>query len=162
MIRYSLVCDGGHGFESWFRGSDDFDAQSARGLVSCPICDTVKVTKQLMAPAIARTDKARKPPVSDGLPLAADTAPEQAAAQPVALIDEKQLELRAMLRELRKHVSENSENVGKGFADEARKIHYGETEQRSIYGEASAAEAKELQEEGVAFHPLPVLPDDRN
>ena len=83
-------------------------------------------------------------------------------AQPVAVFSEREREFRAMLKAFREHVTRNSENVGQGFADEARKMHYGETEHRSIYGEANLAEAKELLEEGIQVHPLPILPDERN
>lgn len=158
MIRYSLACDRGHEFESWFRGSDDFDAQKKRGFVTCPVCDSAKVSKQIMAPSVARKDKPR---VIEHNETPAAAEPAEAPA-PVALIDSREQQLRAMLRAIREQVVANSENVGKKFAEEARKIHYGETEQRSIYGEASPDDAKALHEEGIEFLPLPVVPDERN
>ncbi|MBY0364174.1 MAG: DUF1178 family protein, partial [Phreatobacter sp.] len=81
---------------------------------------------------------------------------------PVAMVSPAEQELRAKIRELRDHLVQNADPVGERFAEEARKIHYGETEHRSIYGRASPEEARELAEEGIEFHALPVLPDDRN
>lgn len=151
MIRYSLVCEAAHGFESWFPSSDSYDAQAARGLVTCPICDSAKVSKALMVPSIARTDRERAP---------APQPPQPAA--PMTMVAEPERQLRAMLRALKDHVVANSEHVGARFPEEARKIHYGETEGRSIYGEASPDEARALIEEGIDVSALPILPDDRN
>ena len=81
---------------------------------------------------------------------------------PVAMMSPQEREFRAKLKELREHLTKNADNVGQKFPEEARKMHYGEIEHRSIYGEASPEEAKELHEEGIEFHPLPVLPDERN
>ena len=151
MIRYSLVCEAGHGFESWFPSSDSFDTQVTRGLVTCPVCASASVGKALMVPSIARTDRDRTP-----------AAPPPQAEAPVALIAEPERQLRAMLRALREHVVANSEHVGARFPEEARKIHYGEAEGRAIYGEASPAEARALIEEGIDVAAIPTLPDDRN
>jgi len=148
MIKYALACEQAHEFESWFPSSEAFEAQRKRGFVTCPFCDSAKVEKQIMAPSVARTDKALTGP-----------APE---AQPVAILSEKERELRAALRALREHVMKNAEDVGKGFVEEARKMHHGETEERSIYGEADLAEARALLDEGIDVLPLPVVPDDRN
>ena len=147
MIKYALACEQAHEFESWFPSSEAFEAQRKRGFVTCPFCDSAKVEKQIMAPSVARTDKALTAP-----------APE---AQPVAILSEKERELRAALRALREHVMKNAEDVGKGFVEEARKMHHGETEERSIYGEADLAEARALLDEGIDVLPLPVVPDDR-
>lgn len=152
MIRYSLACDSGHDFESWFRSADDFDTQNRRGFVACPECGSVKVAKQVMAPSVARTDRGKR--------VSVETKAE--TAQPVALVGEREQQLRAMIRALRDHVAANAENVGTAFPEEARKIHYGESEQRSIYGEASPEAVESLLEEGVELHPLPSLPEDRN
>ena len=148
MIKYALACEQAHEFESWFPSSEAFETQRKRGFVTCPFCNSAKVEKQIMAPSVARTDKALTAP-----------APE---AQPVAILSEKERELRAALRALREHVMKNAENVGKDFVEEARKMHYGETEERSIYGEADLAEARALLDEGIDVLPLPVVPDDRN
>jgi hypothetical protein len=148
MIKYALACEQAHEFESWFPSSDAFETQRKRGFVTCPFCDSPKVEKQIMAPSVARTDKA-----------APALAPEP---QPVAVLAERERELRAALRALREHVMKSAENVGKDFVEEARKMHYGEAEERSIYGEADLAEARALLEEGIDVLPLPVVPDDRN
>lgn len=150
MIRYSLVCDAGHGFESWFQSSDSYDTQVTRGLVTCPVCDSAKVSKALMVPSVARMDRERAAP------------PASKAEAPVTMIAEPERQLRAMLRALREHVVANAEHVGARFPEEARKIHYGEAEGRSIYGEASPAEARALIDEGIEVAAIPVLPDDRN
>jgi hypothetical protein len=149
MIKYALACEQAHEFESWFPSSEAFETQRKRGFVTCPFCNSPKVEKQIMAPSVARTDKAS--------PAA---TPEQ--PQPVAVLSDQERELRAALRALREHVVKNAEDVGKGFVDEARKMHYGETEERSIYGEADMEEARALLEEGIDVLPLPVVPDDRN
>jgi hypothetical protein len=167
MIRYSLVCDRKHDFEVWFKNSADYDKQAKRGLVSCPACGSIKVEKALMAPSLGAGTK-KKPRAAAPRPIeapAAENAPvAEAASQaaPVAMMSPQEKEFRAKLKELRDHLTKNADNVGKKFPEEARKMHYGETEHRSIYGEASTEDAKELHEEGIEFHPLPILPDERN
>lgn len=132
MIRYALTCEAGHAFESWFRDSAAFEAQVSAGQVLCPTCGSARVEKQIMAPAVAVHE-----------------APSDA-------------QLRAMVRALHTKVKESAEDVGEGFAEEARKIHYGEAESRAIHGQASLGEAKELLDEGIAVLPLPALPDEKN
>ena len=150
MIKYALVCEQRHEFESWFASSDAYDKQAKRGLVICPTCNSSKVDKAIMAPRLSGTRKrARK-----------TEAP--AAAAPVAMLSPQEQELRTKLKELREHITRNADYVGKKFPEEARKMHYGEIEHRSIYGEASLESAKELIDEGIELHPLPVLPDDKN
>jgi hypothetical protein len=156
MIRYALVCEHGHAFESWFADSAAYDRQAKRKLVACPHCGSVKVDKAIMAPRLA-TSKKRKGPVA-----APTTAEAPAPAAPLAMISPQEQEIRAKLKELRDHLVKNADNVGPQFPEEARKMHYGEIEHRSIYGVASPEEAAELAEEGIEFHPLPVLPDERN
>jgi hypothetical protein len=167
MIRYNLVCAKGHEFESWFAGSAAYDRQAKRGLVECPICGSAKVGKALMTPRLARSGKS-----SPAAPAAPETAaPETAApdapaasgaAASVAVISPQEQKLRTKLRELREHLVKNADNVGQRFPEEARKMHYGEKAHRSIYGTASPDDARALHEEGVAFAPLPVLPDEHN
>jgi hypothetical protein len=158
VIHYSLHCHKGHDFESWFQSSAAYDKQVKRGLVSCPLCGSAKVEKAIMAPRLARKDKS-----TSIVAPAAESAPAPAQAPtPVAMISPQEKEFRAKLKELRDHLTANADNVGKKFPEEARKMHYGETEHRSIFGEASPQDAKELHEEGIEFHPLPVLPDERN
>jgi hypothetical protein len=144
MIRYALRCSEAHEFEAWFASSGAFDAQVRRSQVVCPHCGSKKVTKGVMAPNIAPASGSgseRRASRDDG------AAPDEAVA---------------ILRKLREHVEKNAENVGDRFAVEARKIHHEETEPRGIYGSATVDEARELREEGIAFHPLPELPEDHN
>jgi hypothetical protein len=160
MIRYALICRQGHEFESWFQDSAAYDKQAKRGLVSCPHCGSAKVEKAIMAPRLSATAKKRSKAIE-----APETAPEAAPAPapaPVAMISPQEQEIRAKLKEFRDHLTKNADNVGAKFPEEARTMHDGESEHRSIYGVASPEEAKELSEEGIEFHPLPSLPDERN
>ncbi|WEX76779.1 DUF1178 family protein [Sinorhizobium numidicum] len=142
MIRYTLSCDNGHAFEGWFSSSDDFDRQVDSHLVTCPTCSSASVSKQLMAPAVS-------------------TARKKEARQALVM-DQAQKETIAKLRELVKSIRENAEDVGERFPEEARKIHYGEADQRGLIGKATAEEAVALLEEGIEIAPLPVIPDDKN
>jgi hypothetical protein len=142
MIRYTLRCEQAHEFEAWFRSSKDYDRAAKAGQNACPVCGSHTVEKALMAPSVAGTKKTAK--VS------------------LAATDPRNAIMRAAVKEFRKKVTENADYVGDKFADEARKIHFNESEQRSIYGEATPDEARELAEEGVAFQPLPGVPEDRN
>ena len=139
MIRFSLHCDKDHEFEGWFGSSADFDGQSERGLVECPLCGSRKVSKALMAPAVAVSREAR--------------------VRPLAMDPEKR-EMMRKLRDMVQAVKQNSEDVGDRFADEARRIHHGEAEVRGIIGQASSDDAKSLIEEGIEIAPLPELPED--
>jgi hypothetical protein len=150
MIKYALICEQRHEFESWFASSGAYDKQEKRGLVSCPACGSSKVEKAIMAPRLSGTRKRQR------------GATETPAAAPVAMLSPQEQELRSKLKELRDHITQNADYVGKKFPDEARKMHYGEIEHRSIYGEASIEAAKEMSEEGIELHPLPMLPDDKN
>jgi hypothetical protein len=156
MIHYALICEHGHDFESWFQNSAAFDKQAKRSLVTCPLCGSAKVEKAIMAP---RLSSSKKPRALVEAPVQAPPAPENT---PVAMISPKEQEIRTKLKELREHLTKNADNVGQKFSEEARKMHYGEIEHRSIYGEASPKDAKDLAEEGIEFHPLPILPDERN
>ncbi|MGD9843888.1 MAG: DUF1178 family protein [Variibacter sp.] len=162
MIRYALICDKSHEFESWFQSSDAFAKQAKRKLVTCPVCGSVKVEKALMAPRLKRSDKGKGRDVAPAAQPPGADAVAAPANVPVAIMSNEEKQFRAKLKELRDHLIKNSDNVGKKFAAEARKMHYGEIEHRSIYGEASPDEAKALHEEGIEFHPLPILPDERN
>jgi hypothetical protein len=160
VIRYALTCDRGHGFDSWFQSSAAYDKQVARALVTCPICGSLKVEKAIMAPMLARTDKGATQPAAapDATPVAAEP-PEKS---PVAMMSPQEQEFRSKLKELRDHIVRNSDYVGQKFPEEARRMHYGETEPRSIYGEASTEDAATLADEGIEFHHLPRLPEERN
>ena len=133
MIKYSLLCDRDHEFEGWFRDSADYDAQSQSGLLECPVCASADIRKAVMAPAVAGTRK------SGGSPRKAAFLNEMAAAAARA----------------RDYVEKNFDYVGEKFPEEARKIHYGETDPRGIYGEATGREVKELVDEGVSVSPMP-------
>jgi hypothetical protein len=173
MIRYALVCDQHHEFESWFANSTAYDKQVKRGLVTCPSCGSAKVEKALMTPRLARSHSpSRQEGPGAHQPLQKKETPAQQLAEaaldamsrpaPVAIMTPQEQEFRQKLRELRDHLVKNAENVGSRFPEEARKMHHGEAEHRSIYGVASAQDAQALHEEGIAFSALPVLPDDRN
>jgi hypothetical protein len=159
VIRYALVCERGHAFESWFKSSAAFDTQVASELLACPSCGSPKVDKAVMAPAITK----HGPPPKE-TPAAARPAPATPTEgrSPVAILSQRERELRAKLKELRDDLIRNADYVGTQFPEEARKMHYGEIDHRSIYGEASADDAASLAEEGIEFHPLPHLPDERN
>ena len=138
MIVYHLRCSDGHEFEGWFGGSGAFDEQAAEGKLVCPVCESRSVTKAPMAPAL---------PASVGT---RSSAPEEMR------------KMRQFVTGLRKYVEQNAEYVGPKFPEEARKIHYGETDERHIYGEATLEEAKDLVEEGVDVAPLPPDLDQAN
>jgi hypothetical protein len=146
MMRYDLVCDKGHEFDGWFASSDAFDEQQRRNLVECTICGSVKIEKQLMAPGIPAKSNRKSEPV------ALHSGPT----------DPRMTEMMQVMRDFRKHVDATSEDVGSQFAEEARKIHYKEVAERGIRGQATRDEAMELIEEGIAVHPLPVLPEEGN
>jgi len=157
VIHYALICAAGHRFESWFASSAAYDKQVKRGLITCPACGSAKIEKAIMAPSIARARKSAPAETTDT--AAAETAPEKA---PVAMISQRERELRAKLKDLRDHLIKNADYVGPQFPEQARRMHYGEVEHRSIYGEASLDEAKSLDEEGIEFFPLPRVADERN
>ena len=160
MIRYTLRCERDHSFESWFQSSSAYDSQVRRKLVTCPVCNSTKVDKAIMAPRIV-SKKSRDNAAAAPAPVApTEVTPTDTTSTPLLMAQER--ELRAKLKELRDHIVKNADNVGERFPNEARKMHYGDIEHRPIYGEASADEARALIDEGVEVAPLPVLPDDRN
>ena len=162
MIKYALVCDKGHDFESWFADSAGYDKQAKRNLIACPHCGSAKVEKAIMAPRLSATAKKGRAAVAPVEPPSASPAAPAGPPAPVAMISPAEQEIRAKLKELREHLTKNADDVGQKFPEEARKMHYGEAEHRSIYGVASPEEAKDMAEEGIEFHPLPILPDERN
>lgn len=157
MIHYRLRCGVGHEFESWFQDSAGFEKLARAGLVECAVCGSTQVEKALMAPAVVssrRKAKAPPPPPQAEAPPPAPPAPQgpQMAAGPMPA------QVMAMLQRLRAEVEKNCDYVGKDFAEEARKIHSGESEARGIYGEASDAEAEALADEGIDVARLPWVP----
>lgn len=156
MIRYSLKCAAGHVFDSWFRDSESCDALVTGRRVACAVCGETDVAKTLMAPALRGAERAEAPETRpETLP---ETPPQTplAAPQPPAL-SAPATPAERTLAGLRRYLSENSDYVGRRFADQARLIHIGEAESRSIWGEATAEEARELHDEGIPVAPLPWL-----
>jgi hypothetical protein len=131
MILFDLRCKAGHAFEAWFRDSAAYEDQAAAGDLACPVCGSTEVSKALMAPAV-------------------NSRPKIDAAQAA--------EAMRLWRRVQNHIEKNFDHVGPRFAEEARKIHHGEAEKRSIYGEATRAEAKELRDEGIDVNQIPWLP----
>jgi hypothetical protein len=143
MIHYQLRCDAAHEFDGWFVNSEGFESQARRGLISCPVCADTHITRALMTPGIPRKgEKETAPP-----PAPAPVSPAAAGVLPDAV--------RAALQRLRHEVETKCEYVGADFADEARRIHHGETERRGIYGESSEEEAAALAEEGIDIARVP-------
>ena len=156
MILYKLNCGKRHEFDSWFRDSKAFERQAARGLSACPSCGDTKIERALMAPRISKAGSSKKAVVQGGPPPGMQTPAVPGAMH--AMVPDMPAEMRAALQQMRKKVEENCDYVGENFAEEARKIHYGETDPRAIYGEASDAEAEALNEEGIEFNRIPWLP----
>ena len=146
MIHYTLKCEHGHEFEGWFRSSGDYDEQAVRHSIECPDCGSFEVGKGVMAPNVARTDERGTPP-AEHLPVPGPMP----HSGPMPTHEQ----VKTYFAAVRKHVEENFDYVGEKFPEEARKIHYGEADERGIYGEASPEEAQELIEEGVEVAPLP-------
>jgi len=140
VITYSLACENQHKFDAWFRSAEAYDDQHGRGIVTCPVCGSLKVDKALMAPALRMTSD--KISLSTGHPM--------------------QSEIRDFLRAMRKKVTSEADYVGDKFAEEASKIHFKESDQRSIYSESTRDEVAELLDEGIDFLPLPQLPEEAN
>lgn len=156
MIHYQLRCSRGHEFDGWFADSAAFDKQAKRGLVECPVCTDVKVTRAMMAPAVATRETL---PVAVETPRPADApqpaqppAPAPVAGGPIPA------HLRAMLQHMRAEVEKHCDYVGPAFADEARKMHRGESDKRGIYGETTPAEAEALADEGIEVSSIPWVP----
>lgn len=167
MILFVLKCTADHRFEAWFRNGDAYEAQAAARSIACPVCGDSHISKAPMAPRIAkgRGKEAPPDPQAASSPEAATRQPmvpaPAGAGQPPAGDEARQrfaAEMMRQLTEMRRKVEENCDYVGDRFAEEARRIHYGEADPRGIYGEASDKEVEELQDEGVTFHRIPWLP----
>lgn len=183
MILYTLCCDNGHTFDAWFRDSAAYDQQAEAGVITCPLCGSARVTKAIMAPSIPRHHGARRDgpgPVAERRPREDGPAPDKAAdddgsgapacpdnagagsasgvasgASPGKSPADAAARLMEALESLRTQVEATCDDVGDNFAEEARRIHYGETEVRGIYGDTTPEEAEALREEGVAFSTIP-------
>lgn len=142
MIRYSLSCDAGHGFESWFQSADAYATLCASGMVACPVCGSASVEKALMAPAV------RPARAATGQTEPAETRP----------LSTPSTDAERAMATLRAKIEANSEYVGLNFAAEARAIHDGDAPERAIYGEAKPDEAKRLIDDGIPVAALPFMP----
>ena len=153
MIHYQLQCSAEHSFDGWFKDSTSFEKQAKRGLLECPVCGSAKVERGLMAPAVP---KKGRPMRNEIVPMA---PPKPPAAPPMAIQGEAvPAQIRAVLQKIRAEVEANCTYVGDDFADEARRIHNGESEHHGIYGEATAEDAEALAEEGISVTQIPWVP----
>ena len=173
MILFDLNCGRGHRFEGWFRDGATFDEQAAAGEIACPVCGDAAVKKALMAPAVATRRGGRReeddaapaggraeeggapPPRPAQEPAAGSPPPPQPVAAAAAV---QAAEAVQVLRRMRRYVERNFDHVGPRFAEEARRMHHGESERRGIYGDATAEEARELRDEGIEVARIPWLP----
>ena len=182
MIKYQLICDKNHGFEGWFQGSAAYDEQAANGLIRCPLCDSDQVKRALMTPNLAspKRRKSAVPSASDQLPATepAASVPSSALSAPstssrighpappdqarVLQAERVQAFGAALveLRQLRQKITRECRDVGDNFAEEARKIHYGEAEAEGIYGQATQEERESLKDEGIEIFDMPWMPSD--
>ena len=180
MITFNLKCSAGHEFEGWFSSSGDYDRQLRQGLVSCPVCGSGGVSKALMAPNVGAKANSQPAPATPPVPPPAAShptmqvstppgggadahgpeAPGPEAPGPEAPGPEAMAAAYTALRTLQRKVESECDYVGNKFAEEARKIHYGEAEERGIYGQSSSEDAKALEEEGVNFSAMPWLPPE--
>ena len=182
MIKYQLICDQNHEFEGWFQGSAAFDEQAANGLLCCPLCDSDQVKRALMTPNLAspKRRKSTDPSVVDPAPRVDPTASAPGAPAPVpsslplagqttgqgsaAVMPSEQVQAFGAalveLRQLRQKIIRDCRDVGDNFAEEARKIHYGEAEAEGIYGQATREEREALKDEGIEIFDMPWVPSD--
>ena len=153
MIRYALKCSAGHAFDAWFASSASYEEQQEAGAIRCPNCGSAGVCKAPMAPAVlrGRCQGAKRERGTDAATTLNSEEPGTAGSQTYAF-----------LKGLREHLKANADDVGDRFAEEARKMHEGDADERIIYGEATADEAKSLYEDGILVLPLPKLPEDHN
>jgi hypothetical protein len=149
MIHYQLRCGAAHEFDGWFKDSVGFERQAKRGLVTCPVCADTNVTRALMAPGIPRKGR-NEMVVAEPVPVPAPAKPAAGGVIPDTV--------RAVLQKLRSEVEKHCDYVGNDFAEEARRIHHGETEPRGIYGESTDEEAEALADEGIDIARIPWLP----
>ncbi len=159
MIVFDVKCGKDHVFEGWFRSSDDFRAQAEAGEIACPVCGDNRVEKALMAPRVATgAGGRREEKAADGSDKGEDAAADGERSVTLAKQKEKTGRAMAMMRAVKAHVERHFDNVGTGFAEEARKIHYGESDKRNIYGQATRDQARQLRDEGIEFGQLPDMP----
>jgi len=179
MIRFSLSCKRDHKFEGWFAGNEDYEKQKNAGLIACPVCGSAQIGKMLMTPNIAAKSagensgesraESKTATAGDNVAPGKTGAPSPAGSRQVLetllrlrQMQKRKLEVLHKLQDLARKMRESAENVGEQFAEEARKIHYGEAEKRVIYGKADREQVHSLTEEGIDILPLPRLPEDNN
>ena len=150
MKVLDLQCRHGHAFEGWFASQEDYASQRERGLLTCPVCNDAEVSKKLSAPRLNLGRSAEPAAPLPDAPQVPATAP---AAQAMPALPQA---LQAAMLKMVRHVMANTEDVGTRFAEEARKIHYGEADNRNIRGQASREETEALLDEGIDILPLPV------
>jgi hypothetical protein len=165
MIRFQLQCHSQHQFEGWFKSGADFDAQRDGGLLSCPVCGDADIEKAVMAPAVARNlqrtrEIERKAADTQTANVPAkpekDVRPNNPAPKPDP---ETMARVMVAMRHFKTFVEKNFEDVGDQFPEEVRKMHYGEADEREIFGRAKLEDARELIEEGIDILPLPNIPE---
>jgi hypothetical protein len=154
MIHYQLRCSQEHGFDGWFKDSATFEKQADLSLIECPECGSTEVERALMAPALARRE---------ALPVPVEAPQPPAAAEPATgagkvAAGRMPAQMVALLQRMRAEVERSCEYVGDDFAEEARKMHRGESEHRGIYGETSEEQAESLAEEGINIARIPWVP----
>ena len=160
MIHYQLRCDQGHEFDGWFKDSAGFERQAKRGLIECPTCGEVKVERALMAPHVPSRRRNTSPSeIAPGnIPENAPAAPASAHSAPMAAGGRLPDHVRGVLQRMRAEVEKNCDYVGPQFAEEARKIHRGESGRRGIYGETTPEQAEALSDEGIEVSAIPWVP----
>lgn len=152
MIHYQLRCSQDHGFDGWFKDSSAFEKGAVAGFIDCPVCGDTKVRRDLMAPAIGKVRAEPAPAEAAPPPPAAPEPPAMTTAGPMPA------QLLSLLQRMRAEVEKNCDHVGRDFAEEARRMHRGESERRGIYGEATSDEAEALAEEGIEVGQIPWVP----
>lgn len=168
MIRYTVRCRAGHDFDGWYKDSKTYESLQTAGAIACPECGATDVRRAPMAPALSGTKASKRADPADEAapatdrPAAGGAVSAPGSPAPVSAEDAKRIhvmgKIREAMAEIRRHVEQNADYVGPKFADEARKIHYGETEERSIYGEATDEESAALEDEGIEFGRIPWAP----
>ncbi|MGU9961971.1 MAG: DUF1178 family protein [Candidatus Puniceispirillales bacterium WSBS_2018_MAG_OTU23] len=165
MISFNLICAEGHQFEGWFRSSEDYDDQQMRGLMACPLCNNTQVSKTLMTPNIGAKSNTQAEPLIKQVESARTVMSPPPEITPPKMpppeILEAAAEMMAEMRKIQKTIEAKCDDVGGDFANEARKIHYGEIPPRRIYGKTSDSEAKDLVEEGIEITAVPWLPKEQ-
>jgi len=156
MIHYQLRCSQDHGFDGWFKNSATFEKQADLGLIECPECGSAEVERALMAPALARREALPAPPAEPSSPPTAAAEPAVGAGKVAA--GRMPAQMQALLQRMRAEGERTCEYVGNDFAEEARKMHRGESEHRGIYGETSEEQAESLEEEGINIARIPWVP----